>query len=56
MESMKKVGKVGRLEGMTPTHLQILRTIASHQAFFKDAGQQSVMFEFEGQVVIIGRE
>ncbi len=26
------------------------------EAFFKDAGQQSVMFEFEGQTVIVNRE
>ena len=29
---------------------------AKLEAFFKDAGQQSVMFEFEGQTVIVGRE
>ena len=26
------------------------------EAFFKDIGQQSIMFEFEGQTVIVGRE
>ena len=25
------------------------------EAFFKDAGQQSIMFELEGQTVIVGR-